>query len=114
MLIRRQTSPTRFLSRYDKSATNIKESLLFAEIGQVSAYSSCVYSLNPSPTMQIPWAYAYSKWYHQYPRYPIPALTAASLLGEYTLSDRGTFLTLQSQNKTIADNLVMYKRGEDD
>ena len=24
-----------FLSRYDKSATNIKESLLFAEIGQV-------------------------------------------------------------------------------
>jgi len=91
-----ETSPTRFLSRYDKSATNIKESLLFAEIGQ------------------IPWAYAYSKWYHQYPRYPIPALTAASLLGEYTLSDRGTFLTLQSQNKTIADNLVMYKRGEDD
>lgn len=43
----------------------------------------------------------------------IPALTAASLLQEYTLSDRGTFLTLQSQNKTIADDLVLYKRGED-
>ncbi len=29
------TPPTRFLSRYDKSATNIKEALLFAGIGQV-------------------------------------------------------------------------------
>ena len=28
--------PTRFLSRYDKSATNIKEALLWASIGQVS------------------------------------------------------------------------------
>jgi ABC-type tungstate transport system permease subunit len=64
--------------------------------------------------IQVPWAYAYSKWYHQYPQFPIPALTAASLLQEYTLSDRGTYLTLQSQNKSIADRLVLYKRGEDD
>ena len=28
--------PVRFLSRYDKSATNIKDTLLWAEIGQVS------------------------------------------------------------------------------
>ena len=49
----------------------------------------------------------------QYPQYPIGALTAASLLQVYTLSDRGTFLTLQSQNKSIADNLVLYRRGED-
>ena len=32
------TAPVRFLSRYDKSATNIKESLLWASIGQVSDY----------------------------------------------------------------------------
>lgn len=31
--------PTRFLSRYDKSATNIKEALLWASIGQVSPLS---------------------------------------------------------------------------
>ncbi|ORY81747.1 hypothetical protein BCR35DRAFT_321321 [Leucosporidium creatinivorum] len=86
---------TRFLSRYDKSATNIKESLLFATIGQ------------------IPWALATSKWYHQYPQFPLQALRAASLLGEYTLSDRGTFLTLASQNSDLTDALVLYKRGED-
>jgi ABC-type tungstate transport system permease subunit len=49
----------------------------------------------------------------QYPQFPVGALTAASLLQVYTLSDRGTFLTVQSQNKSIADNLVLYRRGED-
>lgn len=34
---------TRFLSRYDKSATNIKESEIFVKIGQVRRGSS-VYS----------------------------------------------------------------------
>ncbi|GAA5852190.1 hypothetical protein JCM8547_006694 [Rhodosporidiobolus lusitaniae] len=87
---------TRFLSRFDKSATNIKESLLFATIGQV------------------PWALATAKWYHVYPQFPLQALTAASLLGEYTLSDRGTYLTLQAQNKDLTDNLVLYKAGGDD
>ncbi|GAA5913152.1 hypothetical protein JCM6882_005802 [Rhodosporidiobolus microsporus] len=87
---------TRFLSRYDKSATNIKESLLFATIGQ------------------IPWALATSKWYHMYPQFPLQALTAASLLGEYTLSDRGTFLTLQAQNPNITSELVLYKAGADE
>ena len=71
-------------------------------------------ALTDDQPIQIPWAYPYSKWYMQYPQYPIGALTAASLLQVYTLSDRGTFLTLQSQNKSIADNLVLYRRGEDD
>ena len=71
-------------------------------------------ALSDDQPIQIPWAYPYSKWYMQYPQYPIGALTAASLLQVYTLSDRGTFLTLQSQNKSIADNLVLYRRGEDD
>ncbi|KAK0473725.1 hypothetical protein IW261DRAFT_674593 [Armillaria novae-zelandiae] len=82
--------PTRFLSRYDKSATNIKESELFIEIGQV------------------PWALTYSSWYHQYPRFPIQALSAASLLEEYTLTDRGTWL---SSLQSVTDNLHIFAQG---
>ncbi|KAG9090375.1 hypothetical protein FRC06_001111, partial [Ceratobasidium sp. 370] len=85
-------TPTRFLSRYDKSATNIKDSELFVRIGQV------------------PWGLAYSKWYHQYTMYPIDALTAAALLNEYTITDRGTWL---STNKTITDRLTIYNQGAD-
>ncbi|GJN93649.1 hypothetical protein Rhopal_006706-T1 [Rhodotorula paludigena] len=89
-------SSTRFLSRFDRSATNIKESLLFATIGQV------------------PWASYASRWYHQYSVFPIQALTAAAVLGEYTLSDRGTFLTLQSQDSSLTDVLTLYKAGGDE
>ncbi|KZT27208.1 hypothetical protein NEOLEDRAFT_1161767 [Neolentinus lepideus HHB14362 ss-1] len=85
--------PTRFLSRYDKSATNIKESELFVAIGQT------------------PWALAYSKWYHQYPRFPIQALKAAAVLEEYTLTDRGTYLS--SEDSTIK-SVYVYKAGSDD
>ncbi|KZP29918.1 hypothetical protein FIBSPDRAFT_851079 [Athelia psychrophila] len=91
-----QDAPTRFLSRFDKSATNIRESLLFAEIGQ------------------IPWAHTYSKWYHQFPSYPLTALETASKLQEYTLTDRGTFLTLESTNRELTDNLHIYKAGKDE
>jgi len=84
--------PTRFLSRFDKSATNIKESELFIKIGQV------------------PWALAYSKWYHQYPRFPLQALEAASLLSEYTLTDYGTWL---SSPKNVTGGLKIYKKGLD-
>ncbi|KAL4950164.1 hypothetical protein BDW69DRAFT_197478 [Aspergillus filifer] len=68
--------PTRFLTRYDKSATNIKESTMWTDIGQV------------------PWAPAYSKWYHQYADYPVQALTAEILLQEYNITDRGTYLSI--------------------
>ncbi|KAK7451200.1 hypothetical protein VKT23_012532 [Stygiomarasmius scandens] len=84
--------PTRFLSRFDKSATNIKESELFIKIGQV------------------PWALAYSSWYHQYPRFPLQALQAASFLSEYTLTDKGTWL---SSPNNITDNLEIFKEGTD-
>ncbi|KAG8744748.1 hypothetical protein FRC10_009513 [Ceratobasidium sp. 414] len=63
-------TPTRFLSRYDKSATNIKDSELFVRIGQ----------------------------------------TAAALLNEYTITDRGTWL---STNKTVTDRLTIYNQGAD-
>ncbi|KAF8066542.1 hypothetical protein FPV67DRAFT_1195195 [Lyophyllum atratum] len=79
---------TRFLSRFDKSATNIKESELFITIGQV------------------PWALIYSKWYHQYPRFPLQALAAASLLSEYTLTDLGTWLSSPA-NVTAALDIFM-------
>ncbi|KAJ3575008.1 hypothetical protein NP233_g1378 [Leucocoprinus birnbaumii] len=82
----------RFLSRYDKSATNIKDSQIWITIGQV------------------PWGYAYSTWYHQYPRYPIQALQTAALLGEYTLTDRGTWL---SSTADVQNALTIFKAGSD-
>ncbi|KAJ4244213.1 hypothetical protein NW762_014595 [Fusarium torreyae] len=84
--------PVRFLSRYDKSATNIKETLLWAGIGQV------------------PWATAYSTWYHQYIAFPIQALTAAIVLNEYTITDRGTILSLDAE---LRNQTVIYKAGSD-
>ncbi|KAH7340693.1 hypothetical protein B0J17DRAFT_568814 [Rhizoctonia solani] len=88
-----RTPPTRFLTRYDKSATNIKDSELFVAVGQV------------------PWAYAYSKWYHQYVAYPIDALKAAATLGEYTITDRGTWLSTPTNYTGM---LVRYNEGQDD
>ncbi|KAK4233093.1 hypothetical protein C8A03DRAFT_39224 [Achaetomium macrosporum] len=86
------TPPVRFLSRYDKSATNIKESDLWISIGQV------------------PWATAYSTWYHQYIAFPIQALTAAILLNEYTLTDRGTFLSLPAN---LTSQTTIFKAASD-
>jgi len=83
---------TRFLSRFDKSATNIKESEIFATIGQV------------------PWAYAYSTWYHQYPRFPVEALRAAAALEEYTLTDRGTYTVA---DPAVRGALEVYLVGSD-
>lgn len=64
--------------------------------------------------MQVPWAPAYSRWYHQYIAYPLQALEAAIRLKEFTITDRGTYLTLQSQNKALTDLTTVYKSGEDD
>ncbi|KAJ3971099.1 hypothetical protein EV361DRAFT_868744 [Lentinula raphanica] len=87
-----EKAPTRFLSRFDKSATNIKESDLFIGIGQV------------------PWALPPAVWYHVYPRFPIQALKAASVLQEYTLTDRGTWL---SSTQNVRDALTVYKGQTD-
>lgn len=59
---------------------------------------------------QVPWALAYSKWYHQYPRFPIQALNAAAVLDEYTLTDRGTWL---SSKPAVTESLHIYKAGTD-
>ncbi|KAL3496331.1 hypothetical protein BJX62DRAFT_119102 [Aspergillus germanicus] len=87
------TPPVRFLSRYDKSATSIKDSELWIRIGQV------------------PWAMKYSNWYHQYMAYPIQALTAAAVLGEYTLTDWGTYLSVDD---AVRNQITVYKHGQDD
>lgn len=88
--------PTRFLTRYDKSATNLKESTLWLGIGQV------------------PWGLPYSTWYHQFPAFPIQALSTASLLKEYTLTDRGTFLSLKQLQPNLTAALEQFKIGTDD
>ncbi|KAL4863604.1 hypothetical protein BDV12DRAFT_177300 [Aspergillus spectabilis] len=85
--------PVRFLSRYDKSATSIKDSELWIKIGQV------------------PWAMKYSNWYHQFMAYPIQALTAAAALQEYTLTDWGTYLSVDD---SVRKKITIYKHGQDD
>ncbi|KAH6619913.1 extracellular solute-binding protein family 1 [Boeremia exigua] len=92
----RTVIPTRFLTRYDKSATNLKESTLWLGIGQV------------------PWALPYSTWYHQFPAFPIQALSTASLLKEYTLTDRGTLLSLEQLQPNLTAALGQFKIGSDD
>ncbi|KKZ60134.1 hypothetical protein EMCG_05159 [[Emmonsia] crescens] len=82
----------KFLSRFDKSATNIKESELWIKIGQA------------------PWAQTKSQWYHENAEYPIQALTTAAKLGEYTLTDWGTYLSVTSD---VQKNLTIYKKGTD-
>jgi len=70
-------SPIRFLSRYDKSAANIKESAIWTAIGQT------------------PWSYPRSSWYHTFVDFPFRALEVAALLGEYSLVDKGTWWSVE-------------------
>jgi ABC-type tungstate transport system permease subunit len=74
-------SPVRFLSRYDKSANNIRESAIWTSIGQT------------------PWSEPYSHWYHRFVAFPVAALQAASVLGEYTLVDRGTWYAVREEDR---------------
>ena len=60
---------------------------------------------------QVPWALNYSKWYHQYQRFPSEALQAAALLSEYTLTDVGTWVCLP---KSTSSRLKAFKFGKDD
>ena len=77
----------RFLSRYDKSATNIKESSIWAAIGQT------------------PWSHPYSSWYHRDVLFPFDALRAAAKLQEYTLVDRGTWYAVETW---VRDEMTIF------
>ena len=79
--------PVRFLSRYDKSAANIKESNIWSAIGQT------------------PWSEPYSHWYHRYVEFPFAALQAAAQLGEYTLTDRGSWFAVEPW---IRDRMAVF------
>lgn len=79
----------RFLSRYDKSATNVKEAFIWTTIGQA------------------PWAYPYSNLYHRYNSFPFQALEAAAKLGEYTVVDRGTWYSV---DEWIRDSMTVFVR----
>ncbi|PHH62847.1 hypothetical protein CDD81_6647 [Ophiocordyceps australis] len=85
--------PVRFLSRFDKSATNILESNFWIKIGQV------------------PWANTPSPWYHQFSAFPREALIHAIEYEEYTLTDRGTFLSLP---RYLRNSITVFKAGTDD
>ena len=71
---------------------------------------SSVYQLLPLTDQQTPWANPTSTWYHEYIAYPIQALTAAAYLKEYTLTDRGTLLSLDAD---IANLTSVLKAAED-
>ena len=60
---------------------------------------------------KVPWALNYSKWYHQYQRFPSEALHAAALLSEYTLTDAGSWICLP---KSISSRMKAFKCGSDD
>ena len=80
----------RFLSRYDKSATNIKESAIWTSIGQT------------------PWSYPFSFFYHINPEFPYQALATAARLQEYTLVDRGTWYGAEPW---IREDMKIYVRS---
>lgn len=60
--------------------------------------------------LQVPWAFAYSTWYHQYPRFPVEALRAAASLEEYTLTDKGTYTASDS---SVQEALQIFLIGSD-
>lgn len=86
-----QDPEVRFLSRYDKSAANIRESAIWTALGIT------------------PWSEPYSGWYHRYVAFPAEALRAASVLGEYTLCDRGSWYAVPEQ---VRKNMCVYKEAE--
>ncbi|ERF70796.1 hypothetical protein EPUS_08354 [Endocarpon pusillum Z07020] len=85
--------PVRYLSRFDKSASNICESKIWITIGQA------------------PWSHPYSTWYHQYIDFPFQSLRIASKLAEYTLVDRGTWYSIEED---VTDSLEIFAEGTDD
>ncbi|KAL6720733.1 hypothetical protein ACLMJK_002658 [Lecanora helva] len=86
-------NPIRFLSRYDSSACNIKESSIWTAIGQT------------------PWSTPASPWYHMFNGFPFQALRKAAELEEYTLTDFGTWCAMESP---VRDALTVFAQGKDD
>ncbi|TAQ86069.1 hypothetical protein B7494_g5615 [Chlorociboria aeruginascens] len=86
----------RWLSRFDGSATCVKETELWLSIGR------------------MPFCHPQAAWFHKYHTFPVAALTAALVLGEYTLTDRGTYLTLPPALRSQARVFKEASDGLDD
>ena len=54
---------------------------------------------------QTPWAPPVATWYHMLVDFPFQAIRAASKLGEYTLTDYGTWCAIE---KDVRDNLANF------
>ena len=87
-----QDPAVRFLSRYDKSAANIRESYIWSTLGIT------------------PWSEPYSSWYHRFVAFPAEALRGASVLGEYTLCDRGSWYAAP---ENVRRDMRVYKEAAD-
>ncbi|KAJ5803863.1 uncharacterized protein N7518_000166 [Penicillium psychrosexuale] len=85
--------PIKFLSRYDRSDGNIVESLLWATIGQV------------------PWADPPTSWYHMFPGLSFQAIREAACKGEYTVTDKETWLAIEDETRK---QLTIFAEGNDD
>lgn len=88
-----------FTPSYLKSTENLEQIHLFEKPDSTN------------PLNQVPWATAYSTWYHQFIDFPVQTPTAAILLQEYTITDRGSILSLDAET---ANCTVIYKAGADD
>ncbi|KUJ08065.1 uncharacterized protein LY89DRAFT_600716, partial [Mollisia scopiformis] len=82
-----------FLTKFDASAANVKESNLWSTIGQA------------------PWSDIHSSWYHRYVNTSPKALEVAAQMQEYTLIEGGTWLAADAETR---ENMMVFKRGGDD
>jgi hypothetical protein len=86
---------------YSRTGLNPRVFLLFTNF--------CL--LIPSEPLQVPWALTYSRWYHQFPAFPLKALEQAALLSQYTLTDLSTWIT---SSDSVKSALKIFKSGSDD
>ncbi|QMW29494.1 hypothetical protein G4B84_004829 [Aspergillus flavus NRRL3357] len=68
-----------------------------------SRFDKSALSLSLSLSLSLPFFYL---WF-------MVALTATIKLGEYTVTDRGPYLRLSNTDKDLADQLEIYKRGDE-
>lgn len=93
-----------------KSATNIKDSELWIQVGQVQSLPPTNLVHRLTLPNQVPWATKYCNWYYQYMAYPIQALAAAAALREYTLTDWETYLSV---DESVRKQITIYKKGSE-
>ncbi|KOC08547.1 hypothetical protein AFLA70_98g003401 [Aspergillus flavus AF70] len=94
-----ENGTARFSSRFDKSGLSLSLSLSLFSISGLWLYFM-VERVGRANLLIVK-------------DYPIQALTVAIKLGEYTVTDRGPYLRLSNTDKDLADQLEIYKRGDE-